>query len=496
MKLHLNKEPNLQARKVAFDYQLEAFKAIKDLDYCAIFHEQGLGKTKIAIDLMLYWLENKLIDTVVIVAKKSLIPNWMSELKEHCYIKPVILTQDKKANYYVFNSPSRLILANYEAIRSEHERMELFLRARDIATILDESAKIKNPESAITQTFFELASSFKKRVIMTGTPVANRPYDIWAQIWFLDQGRSLGNDFYNFKNNLDLTNDLADDEEKKFLLEREMNSIFQKISEFTVRETKNSGIISLPKKIYHKVLTEWESYQHELYGNIRQEMKAIILKDGIPTEDISENTLKRLLRLVQVASNPRIIDETYNLEPGKLIYLKNIIYDIVKNKEKCIIWSSFTHNIDWLAMELKEFGTSKVYGKMDIYSRTRNIDKFKTDSETAILIATPGAAKEGLTLTVANHVIFYDRSFSLDDYLQAQDRIHRISQSKTCNVYNLIMKDSIDEWIDVLLNAKELAAKLTQGDISLDYYRSQMSYSYGDILRNILNIHPEQEIHG
>ena len=116
MKLHLNKEPNLQARKVAFDYQLEAFKAIKDLDYCAIFHEQGLGKTKIAIDLMLYWLENKLIDTVVIVAKKSLIPNWMSELKEHCYIKPVILTQDKKANYYVFNSPSRLILATYEAI--------------------------------------------------------------------------------------------------------------------------------------------------------------------------------------------------------------------------------------------------------------------------------------------------------------------------------------------------------------------------------------------
>lgn len=68
-----------------------------------------------------------------------------------------------------------------------------------------------------------------------------------------------------------------------------------------------------------------------------------------------------------------------------------------------------------------------------------------------MLIATPAAAKEGLTLTVANHAVFYDRSFSLDDYLRAQDRIHRISQTRTCFVTNLIASHSIDEWVDVLL---------------------------------------------
>ena len=47
------------------------------------------------------------------------------------------------------------------------------------------------------------------------------------------------------------------------------------------------------------------------------------------------------------------------------------------------------------------------------------------DDDIRILFATPASAKEGLTLTMANHVIFYDRGFSLDDYLQAQDRIHR-----------------------------------------------------------------------
>ena len=100
----------------------------------------------------------------------------------------------------------------------------------------------------------------------------------------------------------------------------------------------------------------------------------------------------------------------------------------------------------------------------------------------------PGAAKEGLTLTVANHVIYYDRTFSLDDYLQSQDRIHRISQEKKCYIYNLIMKNSIDEWVNVLLKAKHLAAQLVQGDISIEYYRTQISYEFGEIIKNILAI--------
>ena len=61
------------AKLEAFPYQHEAFNEIKDKDYAAIFHEQGLGKTKIAIDLLLYWLKNREIDTVLIVTKKTLV---------------------------------------------------------------------------------------------------------------------------------------------------------------------------------------------------------------------------------------------------------------------------------------------------------------------------------------------------------------------------------------------------------------------------------------
>ena len=87
---------------------------------------------------------------------------------------------------------------------------------------------------------------------------------------------------------------------------------------------------------------------------------------------------------------------------------------------------------------------------------------------------------------MANHVIFYDRGFSLDDYLQAQDRIHRISQTKTCFIHNIIISGSIDEWIDALLEAKQKAAFLAQGDITLDDYQKVADYSFGDLIRQIL----------
>ena len=484
----LKKEPRLDAKHVAFPYQAEAIDAIRELPYAAIFHEQGLGKSKIAIDLMLHWLNTKAVDTILLVAKKSLLRNWEKEFVSHSFIKPKILTQDRRTNFYVFNSPSRLILTHYEVLNSENARLQLFLKARNVAVILDESTKLKNPQSSLTKAAFKLAPHFAKRVIMTGTPVANRPYDIWAQIWFLDQGQSLGNDFLRFKRGTDLRNDLYENEPEQVILERTLEAIFAKIAAFTVRETKNSGVISLPEKVIHSIATHWETTQYDLYRQVRNDMRAVVIREGIPTEDSSTELLKRLLRLVQIASNPRLIDEGYHATPGKYEYLLDLIAAITNNREKCIVWTTFTDNVDWLARELKTYNTCKVHGKMSIQDRNRAIEKFLGEETASVFIATPGAAKEGLTLTVANHVIFYDRGFSLDDYLQAQDRIHRISQLRTCHVYNLIMEDSIDEWIAILLQSKHLAAQLVQGDITLDYYQQHMSYDFGQIVRRILNI--------
>lgn len=477
---------DLRAKHDAFVYQHEAFQAIKDLPYAAIMHEQGLGKTKIAIDLLLYWLEHREIDTVLIVTKKTLVKNWVNEFSEHTNLRPKVLSNNKGDNFYVLNSTARVIVTNFETVSGEKSRMKLFLKTRKVAIIIDESTKIKNPESKLTQDFFELAPLFAIKVIMSGTPVANRPYDIWAQIYFLDLGENLGSDFKSFKRDCDLSNDLNEDEEKRKVFENSVASIFDKIKSFSVRETKNSGIISLPSKVYHDVLIPFERKQFEMYERLREEMKLVLLKDGVQFIDESEDIIKRLLRFVQITSNPKLIDDAYREVSAKEIYLDKLIKKILDRGEMAIIWSIYTGNIDYFHKKYKEFGAVKITGKMNISERNCSVELFK-NKEAKLLFATPQSAKEGLTLTVANNAIFYDRGFNLDDYLQAQDRIHRISQKKDCNIYNLMVENSIDVWVDYLLKAKQQAAFLAQGDINIDNYKKNADYSFANIVHEILN---------
>ena len=485
-KIHLVKEPDLMTKYDAFSYQKEAVDAVKDLDYAAIFHEQGLGKTKIAIDLLLYWIKKTSIDTVLIVTKKQLVANWLREFENHTLIHPAILDTNRNRNYDVFCGPARVVITNFEILVTEKERFQLYLNTRNVAIIIDESTKLKNPKSKLTQTFFDLSTSFKKRVIMTGTPIANRPYDIWAQIYFLDQGESLGTDFQKFKREVDLSNKLANDKDLQQIFEEKVSDIYNHIKKFSVRKTKSSGIVHLPDKVYINEVTEFLPKQRELYNQICEELEIEVVKYGEKIFDDSSAIVKRLLRLVQVVSNPKLVDESYNEESAKEILLDKILCTILDKNEKCIVWSNFIENINFFSRKYRRYGTAKIHGKLTIEERNKAVDFFRTD-ECKILFATPASAKEGLTLTMANHVIFYDRGFSLDDYLQAQDRIHRISQKRTCYVHNVIIKGSIDEWIDVLLQAKQNAALLAQGDFSLGEYKNVADYSYGDLIKDILS---------
>lgn len=482
----LIREPSLRLKHDALSYQSDAVRALRDLDFGAVFHEQGLGKTKIAIDLLTYWLRSELVDTVLIVAKKGLVRNWEDELQLHTELRPHVISGDKSKNFYVFNSPARLMLTHYEAVKSEESRFDLFLRTRAVAVILDESTKIKNPNAELTRTFMRLAPRFKRRVIMTGTPVANRPYDIWSQVFFLDQGASLGTDFSEFKKEADLPNRSSLSSEARSEFEDALQSISEAISPFSVRETKSDGVITLPDKVIHSISCEWEPRQLDLYRQVREEERVIVFEGRLPVFDDAEVVLKRLLRLIQISSDPQLVDDSYDADPGKVTELINLLTTIRRKNEKAIVWTSFIGTSNWLRSRLAEFNPVRVNGAMDMDARHRAIERFRSDPSVGVLVATTGAAKEGLTLTVANHAIFYDRNFSLDDYLQAQDRIHRISQERSCHVYKLIMRDSIDEWIDTLLDAKHSSARLSQGDIDSETYVAEMRYDFADMLRKVL----------
>ncbi len=484
MAFNLRRPPRLAPKLETYPYQLDAVRAVQSLPYAAIFHEQGLGKTKIAIDLILSWLEGDAVDTVFIVTKKMLVQNWVNELKIHSYITPYVLSEKKGKNNLALNSPVLVYVMNYEVVSANKELIDLFLKTCRVGVVLDESQKIKNPNAQLTQDFLSLSDSFSRRVILTGTPVANRPYDLWSQIKFLDSGDSLGDSFSAFKNSVDIPNRRTSQEQYgKTLL-----SVMEKIKSFSVRETKKTAGLSLPSKTIVTHFVDLESRQAEIYSSYKDDLTYEFSREGEIVKDDADYILKLLLRLVQCASNPILVDQKYDKSPGKFVELISLLEDIDIQSTKVILWTGFIENVEWFSNKLKSLSPAKVHGNLPIDRRNREIEKFKSDHSCRMLLATPGAAKEGLTLTVASHAVFYDRGFSLDDYIQAQDRIHRISQTEDCFVHNLIAKQTIDEWVDVLLNAKHQAAQLTQGDISISEFEEEFSFDISDVLSQVLNL--------
>ncbi len=469
-----------------YNFQAEAFNEVKDEEYFGIFHEQGLGKTKIAIDLALYWLEKEVCQSVVFVTKKSLIENWKNEVVSHTSHFPVVFSSSKKNNYSKFHSPAYLFICHYDLIRNDLEGFKSFCKLRKVGMILDESVAIKNPKSQVSKAFHELSNNLVRRIIMTGTPVDNRPQDVWSQIFFLDGGKNLGKSFDNFKKRYDLKKELNENEVAKLAYKNDLKELQDKLSNFSLRETKESAKLNLPNKVFERIEVDMDQKQKEIYEKVRKELFVEIMKNGKLEIEEFDFIAVRLLRLIQISSYPSIYDESYIGEPPKLLALKKIIEGI-DEEEKVIIWTNYVKTSEKLFHKFKNKDAVLLNGTIDLDERNRSIERFKKDTNIKFLIATYGTAKEGLTLTAANHAIFFERNFSLSDYLQAQDRIHRISQDKISYIYNIYTRESAEDWLEALVLAKESAASFVQGDISEDEFATKIRYDYGEILEKIIS---------
>lgn len=276
----LKHEPKLNLKHIAFPYQQEAVDFVRSREFCAIFHEQGLGKTKIAIDALLGWLGAKEIDTALVFAKKGLVDNWRREFDQHTYLKPSVLSESSRANYYVLTAPVRAIIAHYEVAKKEERRLALWLKTRRVAVVLDEAVKIKNPNAELTQAFFRLGPLFARRIIMTGTPAANRPYDIWSLVYFLDHGATLGDDFRTFKRETDIPRGVTVTDTVFAAYRNRLANIHASLAAISMRETKDGGRVVLPDKEFVRIECHWEAVQFELYRRVREDLRATIIRDG------------------------------------------------------------------------------------------------------------------------------------------------------------------------------------------------------------------------
>ena len=450
----------LEDRTHGHRYQDEGVESIQELEYAGILHEQGLGKTKIGLGVALHWLRTGVVTNVLVVTKKNIIETWREEVGKHTWLEGHVIGRNPTQTSYALTGHGKVFIINYEQARNLEDTIRTLQKARRVGAILDESQAIKNPEAKTSEALMRLREGFVRRLIMTGTISANRPYDLWNQIRFLDGGRALDMDYDEAKRRYDLP---KSDEEAESFAER-MEELHGRILGFTIRETKETAGITLPPKTVETWDAILEKRQRALYDEYEQAAQVLIEREGGEILDDNSQILKTLGRLVECAAYPMGVDEGYDKEPGKDEVLDEILQRRVKGR-KAIIWTGYRGNAERLARRLGRGRSVVVHGGKDDEERNQRIREFKDRRNTVqLLIATPGSCKEGLTLTVAQHVIFYDRGFRLEDYEQAQDRIHRLSQEYECFVHRIIAIDTIDEWVDKLLAAKKEAASHAQGD--------------------------------
>jgi SNF2 family DNA or RNA helicase len=181
--------------------------------------------------------------------------------------------------------------------------------------------------------------------------------------------------------------------------------------------------------------------------------------------------LKELGELIKACSNP--FDDHLKQEflTSKDVYLVKDIKSKMRNNKSCVIWCSFIHTSERLANLLKQYNPLCVNGTLNIEKRNRVIDAFKQTSP-SVLIATMQSCKEGLNLQNATYAYFYDLSLKLEDILQAQDRIHRLSQKEDVFIKFLFYKNTIESWI-------------------LDLFKLKKHFSV-DIFNNFLRLNPDK----
>ena len=392
-------------------------------------------------------------------------------IAEHTAAFDVVLVDCLKAWFYVIN---------YEAVTAELASLKALLKFKRMALVLDESHRIKTPDAKVTRSIHALGPLAHKRYIMSGTPVANKPEDLWAQYYFLDHGQLLGRTFDEFRSLYctaagGYTN---------------LDQLRQRIREVSIRREK-ADTVDLPEKTILRVPVRLRGRQRQMYEELRERL-ALWVRDLSGDEVLAqaENILTRLIRLAQLASNPNLIDSSYGELPAKFETIDSILGDQLSDSEsKAIIWTSFVDNIPTLQERYSHLNPVSIHGNMTGDEKQRSVKAFRRDPAVRLLVANPAAAREGLTLTEANTAIYLDRTFNLVDYLQSQDRIHRISQTRPCSIILLIAEGAIDEFVDFSLEQKHRLARYAQNDVDT-ISAEDLSLTKPEILRALVDPPP------
>lgn len=461
---------NTQLKLTLFPHQRVAVGWLLENERAFLGDDMGLGKTVSVLAAADEKISKKEASLLCVIAPASLVPNWIREAKKWLPERVFASLPQGKAerikflNELVRYGGSHLhgIVLSYEALRLEYVTgyIKEFLSLRPSLLCLDESQRIKNHQSKAFQSMMQVAPTCGVRWMLSGTPIPRSISDIWTQIRILDDGERFGKSYYKWLGSVaELGNEWSPYAVKSFYPEAVEKTII-KVQELLLRRRKEE-VLNLPAKIFHTRDIELHGEQKKRYDEIKDElMVRINALDGDSFYKEIDSLLEQYLRAVQVASNPRLVDETFKGEPAKFLELDDIISEIVEERgEKIVVWTNYLGNVHELTERYKRLGVKGFSGEVNPKEREKFIRDFQDpEGDTKILIAVPAAGGVGITLTQAQTAVYLDKTWNGEHWIQSVDRIHRIGQTGTVNIISLCAS-KIDTLISINLRRKESTLK-------------------------------------
>ncbi|MFN2424464.1 MAG: DEAD/DEAH box helicase [Cryomorphaceae bacterium] len=403
--------------------------------------DMGLGKTLQVITFLKHILRsNKQVNLVVVPT--SLLFNWENELqkfapaiKAHFHHGPGRCTDAKVL------SASQLVVTSYGTMLSDIE----LLRHIDFNyVVLDESQAIKNTASKRYKAARLLKAN--NRLAMTGTPIENNTFDLYAQLSFLNPG-FLGS-AKQFKTDFAKAIDSRRDSEKAAQLQSMINP-------FVLRRTKEEVATELPDKVEDVLYCELGAAQRKVYDAHRNEIRETIL-GNMDSEVISSMrfaVLQGLTRLRQICDSPLLLPgkDKYTGSSEKIDLLLRHIREKTSN-HKLLIFSQFVQMLKLIEERIDHEGIPYAYldGKSSTKERQAAVEKFQGDPDCRVFLISLKAGGTGLNLMAADYVYIVDPWWNPAVENQAIDRCYRIGQDKKVIAYRMICKDTVEEKIQEL----------------------------------------------
>ncbi|HVZ56311.1 MAG TPA: SNF2-related protein [Chitinophagaceae bacterium] len=448
-------EPPAHLQGVLRPYQRAGFQWLNYLQEIRwggiLADDMGLGKTIQALSFLSHLKARQGELKALVVCPTTLIYNWENEIRKFT----------PELTYHIHHGGARskdrdtllaydISITTYGTLRSD---IKLLTSLAFDYVLLDESQAIKNPTSKVTRAACLLNA--RNRLCMSGTPLQNNTFDIFAQMHFLNPGMLGSMEF--FRQEFAIPIDKFGEAERKEHLKKILYP-------FILRRTKEQVARDLPEKTETVLFCEMADDQRRIYDAYRNDFRDQIL-GAIDTQGIQRSQLtilQGLMKLRQICDSPAILNETEKF-PNHSIKLDELARELSEDMSdhKALVFSQFLGMLALIRQKLDELGIHYEYfdGSTSAPDREKAIQRFQQDDKVRVFLISLKAGGVGLNLTAADYVYIVDPWWNPAVEQQAIDRTHRIGQTKNIFAYRMICKDTIEDKILQLQERKRALAR-------------------------------------